>query len=434
MKHLNFILLFCIAFYTSVFAQNNIRPTLCHIAFSTDNFSDTPYRLSIKGDIVGELPKFKTYELISFEGQWAKVRYMSTECYIARNRVETVDKPEFVCSPWVRNWFSYKYPYIGLVGEWEGVADDWTKPLTREEAAEIIVNDFFGRIYSAWEMKHVLKPAVKTGGNRLITDSNGGNEHKLAVWGIVPPGKFNPKGKITYQEITSWFIKLISYNIKYMREGAGKALTKEDFAKFGIGGDTKLNALCTKEQLMVLCDKVFLWYSDQEFKKQSNYKIEDCQDGCNIVNTGVYYIKTYLGNKPNQPYLIVNNRGTVELSNSKKQKYKITFIKHSLNYDSNLMKIYTIQTMDGKYVGIPGITVSGKNATIQNNEFLWEISSGISEDYQFTNTITDPNNIHQVLNASGWNLSDNTPIISWYWNLGTGTDNNNCKFIFVKLE
>lgn len=62
------------------------------------------------------------------------------------------------------------------------------------------------------------------------------------------------------------------------------------------------------------------------------------------------------------------------------------------------------------------------------------IEHSSSEDYQWTTVMLDPDNPNQVLNASGWKTADETPIITCYWNQGTGSDNNNCGLIFEEVK
>ena len=101
--------------------------------------------------------------------------------------------------------------------------------------------------------------------------------------------------------------------------------------------------------------------------------------------------------------------------------------------DRQAMFLYTIQTMDGRYLGTSGTPINGSRLTAQKETFLWWIEQGTSEEYQSTNFIQDPNNYHQVLNVSEWKITDGTPIITWFWRHGTGADSNNCKFIFDKV-
>ena len=70
------------------------------------------------------------------------------------------------------------------------------------------------------------------------------------------------------------------------------------------------------------------------------------------------------------------------------------------------------------------MSVNGSRVTTQSTTTLWYISGGRGD------FIASAENNKQRLNASGWNTKDGTPVISWFWNGGTGTDNDNYKFYF----
>ena len=415
--------------------QKQIKPTLYKVVYATTGHTATPYKAKITGDIVGEVMTSQVYEVIAIEGDWAKIKYKGGEYYLWKKRLVKVDEPDIVASDWAKEWFSYNGIYIGNVGEWSGVTDDWTKPVTRAEMASLLVGDIMENIYSNWAVKFTLPGAVQSTEKSFFTDTDDFYSYRLAYWGIIPGGKFNPAGTLTYDEMTTLLVKLMAYDRKYNRQGGGSELTKADIAKFGIGGDTRPNAKCTKEQAKMLCDKVLLW--NKEMSLLSGVKHEKKNErygGTVYVYDGIFTIKTMLGKKPNQPHLFVNAAGKVELSNSKKQPFKITFKKSAFTMDRKVMPLFTIQTMDGKYLGTAGTPVNGSRLIAQKDEFVWWIEHGPSEDYQWTNFIEDPNNYHQVVNVSAWKITEGTPIITWFWKHGTGSDSNNCKFIFDKVS
>jgi hypothetical protein len=140
------------------------------------------------------------------------------------------------------------------------VADDWTKPVTRAEMAQLFVKDIMENIYGSWAVKFTLKGMVESTGLVFFTDTDDYYADRLAYWGIVPGGKFNPEGTLTYDEMTSLILKLMAYD---NHDKGGSPLSKADIAEFGIGGDKGPNAKCTKEQAKMLCDKVILWRHEQ---------------------------------------------------------------------------------------------------------------------------------------------------------------------------
>lgn len=418
---------------THVTAQKSPNPTLYKVVKATENHFGSPYRTTINGDIIGEAPNMQIYEVIAIEGGWAKIKYKGGEYYIWKDNLEKVDKPDFVCSPWAKDWLSYTGEYIGTAGEWNGMANDLTKPVTRAEMAKLLVG-IMRNIYGDWCVWQTLPGAIKTGGKDFFTDTQDFDAGRLAYWGIVPKGKFNPAGNISYNEVIALVIKLMAYDKKYIREGGGIEFTKADIAKFAIGGNKGPNAKCTKEQVKILCDKVICWRQEMALLIGAKYEEGGMYDGTVNVYNGTYTIKTLLGTKPNQPHLFVNDEGKVELNSAKKQQFKITYKKNLLSKDRNVMFLYTIQTMDGKYLGISGTPMNGSRLIAQKAEYLWWIEQGSSEDGQYTNFIEDPSNYHQVLNVSDWKIDNGTPIITWFWRHGTGSDSNNCKFILSKVK
>jgi hypothetical protein len=428
-----FVSICIVGYILPLAAQTNSKSVLYHIEKATENHFGMPYRATINGDIIGEIPNFQVYEVTSIEGEWAKVKFKGSEYYIKKDRLKKVDAPNMVCSHWAKDCLAYRGYYIGAASEWNGVADDWTKPITRADMAKALVG-IMRSLYGDWCLRSTLPGAIKSNGGNYFSDTQDFDAGRLAYWGVVPTGKFNPTGSVSFDEMTALVVKLMAYEKKYIREGSGETFTKAHIAKFGIGGNKAPNAKCTKEQANIMCEKVVLWRQEMEFIQSVKFEDGANYDGTVNVYNGLYTIKTLLGSKPNQPNLIVNAEGKVELNKNKKQQYKVTYKKCALNKDGNVMFLYTIQTMDSKYLGISGTAMNGSRLIAQKEEFLWWIEHGSSEDGQWTNFIEDPNNYHQVVNASDWKTDNGTPIITWFWRHGTGADANNCKFIFTKVK
>jgi hypothetical protein len=106
----------------------------------------------------------------------------------------------------------------------------------------------------------------------------------------------------------------------------------------------------------------------------------------------------------------------------------------TLDEDGETVTLCTVQTMDGKYLATSGLPINGSRLITQAAEYVWEIRLGGQLDYQQMNYLVGACNQWQVLNVSGWKTDDSTPIITWNWNQGTGSDNNNCGFIFEKVK
>ena len=294
-------------------------------------------------------------------------------------------------------------------------------------------------IYGAPSVRYSLPITIKDTGSNPLTDTNDYEANRLAYWGVVPTGKFNPSSTVTYGEMTNYLYKLMAYDDKYIAEGGRQDFTKADIAKFGIGGNTSANAKCTIEQAKILCDKAFLWRQEVGYK--SSAKSEAAGENSNgrvgvaFVATGdLYTIKTCLGTKGQQPYLVINAEGKGELSSSKTQSYRITYKGMKLNEDGDPLTLCTIQTVDGKYLATSGLPMNGSRLITRTASYVWEIRLGPQLDYQQLNYMVSADNQWQVLNASGWNTADGTPIITWNWNQGQGGDNYNCAFIFEKVK
>lgn len=397
------------------------------------------FRVSPDGDIIGDkIPEGTILEVTSIEGSWAKIKWKGYSCYFWAEYLKKVSAPNIVCSAWAKDWLSYTGSYIGLSGEWTGAKEDWTKPVTRSFVADLLVG-IMSDIYGAPSVRYSLPITIKDTGSNPLTDTNDYEANRLAYWGVVPTGKFNPSSTVTYGEMTNYLYKLMAYDDKYIAEGGRQDFTKADIAKFGIGGNTSANAKCTIEQAKILCDKAFLWRQEVGYK--SSAKSEAAGENSNgrvgvaFVATGdLYTIKTCLGTKGQQPYLVINAEGKGELSSSKTQSYRITYKGMKLNEDGDPLTLCTIQTVDGKYLATSGLPMNGSRLITRTASYVWEIRLGPQSDYQQLNYMVSADNQWQVLNASGWNTADGTPIITWNWNQGHGGDNYNCAFIFEKVK
>lgn len=411
---------------TPIKAQNSSTPTLYKLTAVSKGYRGQPFRASKGSDIIGEIPVGQVYEVTAVEGDWAKFKFLGREYYTWNTPLKKVNTPDIGCSPWAKEWFSYTGAYMGIKGEWDNVADDWTKPVTKAEMANMVVIDIMEKVYSKWAVQFSLPGAGKNSDLKKFTDYQDFHAGRLLYWGIVPEGKFNPSASLTYGEMTDLLVKLLAYDQKYIREGSGETFTRAHIQAFNIGGDTSPDAICTKEQAKMLCDKILIWRAEMGYKTEvkHNYGFRD----------GVYTIQTFLGKKPDNPYLIVNGEGNLELSNTKKEQFKVTYKSATLTPYRVLMLLYTIQTMDGNYIGVQDTTQNGSRLVSQKAEFIWRIESKNSPRNEWTCFIESPYNVLQVVNVSAWKTAPGTPVITWYWTGGKGSGSDNCKFIFGKTE
>lgn len=202
-------------------------------------------------------------------------------------------------------------------------------------------------------------------------------------------------------------------------------LTKADLDKFAIGGNTKASAKITMEQAILICDLVNCW------DKDLYYREEAAQLGATLMGPGVFILDVALGKYPKQPHVVIGADGKGELSNTRMQNFKITYKKTVPTEDpqnalySTTMKLFTIQTEDGKYLAIEGLPSNGSRLVTRNTEFLWWIVSG-SDRIKDKVNIMVPGFHDQRLNACESSTRDGAPIITWYeenkWKNTTGAD------------
>lgn len=389
------------------------NPNVQLYSVTSKDAQSQPYRLAKGGDIVGNIPARTVIEVTAIEGDWAKVNYKGASYYMWAAKLQKVAVPNSVMSPWAKKWLAeFDDNYYGIAGEWKNVKEDWTKPITRDEMAQILVLDIMEQIYGNWTVQFGLKGAFAGADELAFIDSTSYYPRRLLYWGVVSPGKFNGTKNITYGEFTDLLVKLMAYDKKGTREGGGLTFTKADIAKFNIEGNTKPDTKITMEQARILAYKTVAWWDAMNLLAVAKSdQAEQRNRGANVVGTGIYSIRTFIGTKPN---LIINAQGKGELRNDKKQSFKITYKK---NYPS--IMLYTIQTMDGKYVALANGTKNGNQLITQNKEYLWVIASAGSQDGQFTQSMYAPLNKNQLLNASGWKTANGTPAITWFVENGT---------------
>lgn len=393
------------------------EPGLYRVASIGETALGVPFYEGPQGDLsdyIGRIPCNDIVEVTTTtKGPFAKVKYKGFNYYVNARLISKVKEPDIVCSAWAKKWLSsYETTYIGDIKNWPKAKGNWTKPITRLEMAHDI-----NKLIRSINYTMIVQQFPVVASNAKITDTDDSKVLELARWGIIPSGKFNPKAHVTYGDFTKTLIKAMEYNEKKIFKGHLylKAFNKGVIDKFSIGGNTSTKGKCTIEQAKVLCLKTLTWWQEMEdvngarFEHSSRY----LHKGGNSVYTGIHTIKTILGEKSNQSYLVMNEKGEGELSNKKSQKFKVTSKKFFPN-----IRLSTIQTMDGKYLALSGTPTNGKRLITQKKEYLWIIRYGGSHDYQTITAIHSADNVRQVLNASSWKTDNGTPVLSWYLHPG----------------
>lgn len=411
-------------------AEAKEKPQLCLIN-GADFGNFLSYRTEGSDDMQGVLPFEAVVELLEVNGELAKIKYKGSEYFVKSSEITKVDTPNIVSSKWAMDWLSYTGNYIGLASEWSGVKGDYTKPITREKTVEMIIgvmNSIYGEYFVSSNMTKGYKSTKITGPyNRAA--------NQLARWGVLRSGKFVPNDTISYQEVTTMLVKLMEYDKQIIREGGGKAFTKADIKKFQIGGKKDAKAKCTIEQAKVLCDKTFCWWTEMQYKVELKYDKGKTKQGTWKVASGDQYtIQTCLGKEPKQPFVVINKEGQGELSSKKSQKYKINFKKVRPDEWGQAIVLCTIKTKDGEYLATSGVPLNGSRLITQKKEYVWRVMMGEFVDDQQVCYILNPDNFYQALSISESKTNDGTPIISHFWNGGTGGDNHNSAFIFERVK
>lgn len=395
------------------------------------SLTGVPYRAEKDGDLIGVIPHWTIVEVLSYDKNgYAKVKYSGGEVYVWAAKLKKLDKPDAVCSTWAQERLcAIDGGYVGLKGAWFGTKYDYTRAITRKEMADMLVW-IMEDIYGTWAVQFTLPIVTGDAGEYYdLSAKIGFRPGRLVYWGVAPLSFFqnNLDKPATYGEMTDLLVKLMDYNHTVVGVGTKQSnpFTKAVVSGFTaeIGGKTDASASITYEQARILKEMTNVWYEGNTLKDGLAYQkadqAEKRYEGLNSVGTGKYTIQTYLGGEGKHPYLTINAQGKGELQSGKPQSFQLTYLE-----TDDKGHAYTIQTMDGKYLGLEKIVKNGHVLQTQDTPYRWYISGGRGD------FITSGEHKHQKLNASGWNTKDGTPVISWFCNGGIGTDNDNYKFYF----
>ncbi len=376
-----------------------------------------PYRLSPGGPIQGEIPWGTVLAATGGDGTWLRVRYGGRDCYVYQAKVSRVSQPDIVCSPWAKERLSYYGGYIGTKDAWPDAANDWTQPITRADMAEILFLLFRGgdppyagdMPFYREEQFTDLKLNQHVGGVNI-----GAAAHFLAGMGVIPGGgEFNAAGSVTWAEFTEALLRLSAYTDKYLYDSNRGSLTLADIRGFAVGGGTGADAKITMEQAKILRDASKCW------DKERYWQVFEAQRGATLMAPGGFALDVALGKYPYQPHVVIGADGKGELSNAKRQFFRVSYKKTvpAVNPKNAALAttamLFTMQTENGKYLALDGLPANGSRLITRDAEFLWWIRSG-SNGLGKQAHITVPGFYDQYLNASGRGNKDGTPLITWY--------------------
>ncbi|HHW00717.1 MAG TPA: RICIN domain-containing protein [Clostridiaceae bacterium] len=146
---------------------------------------------------------------------------------------------------------------------------------------------------------------------------------------------------------------------------------------------------------------------------ETKYRIEHGITNRSVdgVINGVYTLESAMGKGS---YVAINPEGKAELSSAKAERFKFTYKGSRTNQFADCMMLYTIQTMDGKYLALSGnVPTNGKRLITQDTEYLWAIDGPYAAgDGSFK--IYPPDFPNLYVNAEGEKSKDGTPIIVWF--------------------
>lgn len=264
---------------SSITADQTEKPTLYKVYVTeanADSSGGAPFREVEEGKIMGSIRSGTVLETLSYNpGRYAKVKWKGSQVYVWADKLKKVDAPDAVCSPWAQEWMANAdQEYVGIKGQWPDTANDYTRTLTRGEMADLLVG-ILEEYYGTWSVQFTLPTVTGDEGEyHDLSSKIGFRPGRLVYWGVADISYFkdNMDKAVTYGEMTSYLMKLMSYEEILHTEGGGKAriaFTQNDLNAFGIGGDTSAGATCTYEQARVMCGDTKNWLEAIEKTTQS---------------------------------------------------------------------------------------------------------------------------------------------------------------------
>lgn len=365
----------------------------------------------------GILPYGTNVMVMSIEGDYAKFEYKGYNYYTKVSNLEKLQIEDYRCSGWAQEAveaYIYSHPAMASLG-WVTNAANFREPITRGEMAALLVDDIMTKKRGSFQVRLTLQGVISdTRVDELMGKEE--DEHlfwfqisRLLYWGIVPAEKFRVNDYATYKEFTDALIKLVKY------EGGGyrkKEFTKSTMDSFGVGGDTSPDAKITREQAIFLCQKTYNWMmeADTLYKAKSAIDNGRTKESVAGIIDGVYTIASVLGQNPR---VVLNAEDKAELSSAKAERFKFTYKGNRTNQFDEFMMLYTIQTMDGKYLALSGnVPTNRKQLITRDTEFLWAIEGPYAEGSKYK--IYPPDFPNLLVNAEGKQSKDGTPVIIWF--------------------
>ncbi|MEG7531210.1 MAG: hypothetical protein RSF83_07425, partial [Hungatella sp.] len=101
-----------------------------------------PFRATEDGSIVSKIGWDTVVEALDTQqGDYIKVKWNGYPVYVWADKLNAVNAPDAVCSEWSREWITgIEGEYVGLKSQYPTVENDYTKPITRIEMTDIMMN------------------------------------------------------------------------------------------------------------------------------------------------------------------------------------------------------------------------------------------------------------------------------------------------------
>lgn len=375
----------------------------------------------------GILPYGTNIMVQSIDGDYAKFEYKGYSYYTKVSNLEKLQIEDYRSSGWAREAveaYVYGHP---VMSDWFTNAADFRDPITRGDMATLLVDDIMAKKRGMYQVQLTLKGVIS---DTRVYELMGKDESehrfwfqitRLLYWGIVPAEKYRANDYATYQEFTDALIRIVKYEGGQYRK---KEFTKATIDSFGVGGDTSPNAKISREQAIFLCQKTYNWMVEADAFIEAEYEIETgrTKESLSGIIDGVYTIASVMGQNPR---VVLNAEGKAELSSAKAERFKFTYKGSRTNQFDEMMMLYTIQTMDGKYLALSGnVPTDGKQLFTRDTEFLWAFEGPYADGGRYK--IYPPDYPNLLVNASERKSADGTPVIISFD--ASATLSENCAF------
>ena len=305
---------------------------------------------------------------------------------------------------------------------------DWAKPhLTYMPRDTPYGNDFTKKFEKVGQAMYDVVTGILPGNPKFLpgaisdtaVDEEGdGVVWRLTYWGILPAPEIPAGSRTTKEGLAVYLKRTINYLNKYNFQSSVK-LNRADLSQYSDGGQVGAWA---RDAMAVMVAHGVITPQDGKLNPQSDVSIEEMLIMCGkvrciffqsdnffAVKDGVYSVRNRLGNN-----MAINAAGQGELNAAAKQNFRFTYKYTKAVSTNNCGDYYTIQTLDGKYLAIEGTPVEGSRLIVQNQEYIWRVIYGGSEDYQ-TVYVLMPGDAPtvRVLGAYKGETKDGTPLVTW---------------------